>query len=134
MTKLPEVISTVKRRRSWSVEEKVEILDAAFRAGGSVAATADRCGVSRALIYIWRQQARDGLMPGVAVTKAGVSAFAPVSIAPDLPPHTVLPDKACRTRRLIEVRLGNGRTVKADEGIAPDVLARLVSALDGSRP
>ena len=134
MTKLPEVISTVQRRRSWSVEEKVEILDAAFRPGGSVAATADRCGVSRGLIYIWRKQARDGLMPGVAVTEAGVSAFAPVSIAPDLAPHTALSDKACRTRRLIEVRLGNGRTVKADEGIAPDVLARLVSALDGSRP
>ena len=26
MTKFPEVISTLKRRRAWSVEEKVEIL------------------------------------------------------------------------------------------------------------
>jgi hypothetical protein len=35
------VISTVRRRRrSWSAEEKVAILDAAFRAGGSVAAAA----------------------------------------------------------------------------------------------
>lgn len=33
MTRLPEVISTVKRRRAWSVEEKVAILDAAFRPG-----------------------------------------------------------------------------------------------------
>jgi transposase-like protein len=38
MTRLPEVISTVRRRRSWSTEEKVAILDAAFRPGGSVAA------------------------------------------------------------------------------------------------
>ena len=45
-----------------------------------------------------------------------------------------IPEKTCRSRRLIEVRLANGRTVKADEGIAPDVLARLVAALDGERP
>ena len=37
MTRLPEVISTVKRRRAWSVEEKIEILEAAFSRGGSVA-------------------------------------------------------------------------------------------------
>jgi CheY-like chemotaxis protein len=40
MTRLPEVISTVRRRRAWSTEEKVAILDAAFRPGGSVAAAA----------------------------------------------------------------------------------------------
>ena len=104
MTKFPEVISTLKRRRAWSVEEKVEILDSAFQPGGSVAAAADRCSVSRALIYIWRKQARDGLMPGVAMTDAGVCAFAPVAIAPDPPSRVALPDKTCRSRRLIEVR------------------------------
>ena len=134
MTTFPEVISTVKRRRAWSVEEKVAILDAAFRPGGSVAAEADRSGVSRALIYIWRSQVRDGLMPGVAMTDAGVSAFAPVAVVPDAPPRAALPDKVCRARRLIEVRLVNGRTLKADEAIAPDVLARLIAALDGERP
>jgi hypothetical protein len=30
MSRLPEVISTVKQRRSWSLEDKVAILDAAF--------------------------------------------------------------------------------------------------------
>ena len=141
MTKLPEVISTVKRRRAWSVEEKVAILDAGVRPGGSVAAAADRSGVSRALIYLWRNQVRDGLMPGVAMTDAGVSAFAPVSIAPlAIAPvavasdaRAVSPEKVCRSRRIIEVRLVNGRSVKVDEAIAPDVLARLVAALDGDR-
>ena len=146
MNKLLEVISTVKRRRAWSVEEKVAILDAAFRPGGSVAAAADRSGVSRALVYIWRSQVRDGLMPGVAMTDAGVSAFAPVSIGPgSIAPlaiapvavasdaRAVSPEKVCRSRRIIEVRLVNGRSVKVDETIAPNVLARLVAALDGER-
>jgi len=136
MTKLPEVISTIKRRRAWSVEEKVAILEAAFSPGGSVAAAADAAGVSRSLVYIWRQQVRDGAMPGVAITDAGVSAFAPVAITTELatPPAPPPPgDKPCRDRRrsgTIEVRLVNGRSIKVDEGIEAAVLARLVAVLD----
>ena len=85
MTKLPEVISRVRRRRSWSTEEKVAILDAAFRPGGSVAAAADRFDVSRALIYLWRKQVRAGLIPGVTISEAGAAAFAPVAVVPDTP-------------------------------------------------
>jgi transposase len=142
MTRLPEVISTVQRRRAWSIEEKIEILDAAFSKGGSVAAAADRFGVSRSLIYIWRSRVRDGAMPGVSMTEAGVSAFAPVAVMsepgtpPPPPARSVLADKPCPERRrssVIEVRLVNGRMVKADESIAPDVLARLVGALDGDQ-
>lgn len=133
MTKLPEIVSTVRRRRAWSVEEKIEILDAAFCAGGSVAAACDRFDVSRALVYIWRKQVQNGLMPGVAMTEAGVSAFAPVAVVPEVPPLAPPPVRVPHARRLIEVRLVNGRAIKADEGIAPDVLARLVAALDGER-
>ena len=147
MTKFPEVISTVQRRRGWSTEDKVAILDAAFRKGGSVAAAADRFGVSRALIYIWRSRVRDGLMPGVAMTEAGISAFSAVSLAreatPDvqsLPPPSPAPvnkpcyAKSCDKRRhcsAIEIRLVNGRTIKTDESIAPEVLAAIIEALDG---
>ena len=146
MTRLPEVISTVKRRRAWSVEEKIEILDAAFLRGGSVAAAADRFGVARSLIYIWRQQVRDGQMPGVTMTAVGVSAFAPVAIKAEAiepeparePPALPAPvGKPCGSKRrsgTIEVRLLNGRGLKVDEGIAPEVLARLVAVLDGERP
>jgi transposase len=79
MTRLPEVTSTVRRRRAWSTEEKVAILDAAIRPGGSVSAAADRLDVSRALIYLWRKQVRAGLMPGVTISEAGAAALAPVA-------------------------------------------------------
>jgi transposase len=138
MTRLPEVISTVRRRRAWSTEEKVAILDAAFRPGGSVAAAADRFDVSRAVIYLWRKQVRAGLMPGVTISEAGAAAFAPVAIIADTPaPAHVAPisvERPNRGRRhagLIEVRLVNGRTIRADESIDPAALARIVDALDG---
>ena len=146
MTKFPEVISTAQRRRGRSTEDKVAILDAAFRKGGSVAAAADRFGVSRALIYIWRSRVRDGLMPGVAMTEAGISAFSAVALArettPDvqsLPPPSPAPTvKSCRPVSCdkgrhggtIEIRLTNGLTIRADVSIAPNAFARLVAALD----
>jgi transposase len=162
MTKFPEVISTVQRRRGWSTEDKVAILDAAFRKGGSVAAAADRFGVSRGLIYVWRSQVREGLLPGVAMTDAGVSAFSAVAIAhgagPDVqalpPPSSPAPlaAKSCRAQSFgaqsfaatssdkghhsstVEIRLVNGRTIKTDASIAPDVLAAIIMALDGGDP
>src|SRR5687767_12034782 len=118
MTKLPEVISRVRRRRSWSTEEKVAILEAAFRPGGSVAAAADRFDVSRALIYLWRKQVRAGLMPGVTISEAGAAAFAPVAVvlpAQIAPTSAERPHRGRRHAGLIEVRLVNGRTIGADE-------------------
>jgi transposase len=137
MTRLPEVISTVRRRRAWSHEEKVAILDAAFRSGGSVAAAADRFDVSRALIYLWRKHVRAGLMPGVTLNEAGAAAFAPVAVIADVPAQ-VTPISAERLNRgrrhagVIEVRLINGRTLRVDESVDPATLARIAAALDGT--
>jgi transposase len=135
LTRLPGVISTVRRRRAWSTEEKVAILDAAFRPGGSVAGTTGRFDVSRALIYLWRKHVRAGLMPGVTISEAGPAAFAPVAVVPDAPAQVAptSPERAQRGRRhagLIEVRLVNGRTIRADESIDPAALARIAAALD----
>src|SRR3990170_3928316 len=81
MTRPIEIISTVARRRRWTPEEKVEILDEAFRTGSSVAATSDRRGVSRALIYLWRRQAREGRIAGVGLAEPEKPAFVPVHVA-----------------------------------------------------
>jgi hypothetical protein len=157
MTKFTEVIRPTRRegergtRRTWSADDKSAILAAAFARGGSVAKAAGQFGVSPPLIYLWRRQVRDGLMPDVILTEAGGptmpgAAFSAAAPAPPAPPaRPVGPPSAgaggsqpCaasfmplgRRGGVIEVRLANGRALKADEGIAPDVLARLVAALD----
>ncbi len=65
MDKRVEIISTVARRRRWTIEEKVAILDEASQPGASITAVADRHGISRNLIYLWRRQAREGVNAGV---------------------------------------------------------------------
>jgi transposase len=136
MDTLTEIISQVERRRRWSVEEKVRLLEATMQPGASVAAVADRHGVSRSLLFYWRKQAKAGLMPGVTpLASLEAPVFAPVVIAAEAqpgqkpspkPPRKMAPRADCT----VEVSLSNGRVLKADEGIAPERLSALVAALD----
>ena len=138
MARPVEIISTVARRRRWTAEEKVEILDEAFRGGSSVAATSDRRGVSRALIYLWRRQAREGRIAGVGLAEPEKSAFVPVHVAAITDQRCAAPPTrtawtAREQRRVgrIEIALPNGRIIKVEECIDPAALALLVAALDG---
>ena len=114
MARPVEIISTVARRRRWTAEEKVEILDEAFRAGSSVAATSDRRGVSRALIYLWRRQAREGRIAGVGlVAEPEKSAFVPVRVAAITDQRCATP--ATRTARAAREQRRVGRMARSSE-------------------
>ena len=119
MDRLPEIISTVHRRRRWSAPDKIAILEEAFRPGGSVGAAADRHDISRPLIYLWRRQVRLGQMPGVSVAASAPARFDTVEVA-----HA--PDKPTR----LVIALTNGRKITVEEGINPATLAKVAAALD----
>lgn len=53
------VFSGPERRRRWSDEERLEILNEAFAPGACVAEVARRRDVSTALVYTWRRKLRD---------------------------------------------------------------------------
>jgi transposase-like protein len=132
-----EIISRVKRRRKWSAEEKVKILSEALEPGVTLSAVADRHCISRSQLYAWMRLAREGGIPGISMNGPQKPLFAPVRIetapsllAPEMTTPAVHPQ---RRPCVIEVALANGRVVRAEEGIEPVRLARLVAALDGGR-
>ena len=135
MDRQTEIISTVERRRRWSAEEKLKILDDALSPGATIAAVADRSGVSRSLLYQWLRLVREGRLPGISVNRPSSPVFVPVQIearaeAPaSPPPQRALP--AARRISNIEIALSNGRVVKVEESIDPATLSRIVAALDG---
>ena len=136
--RVAEIISTVERRRRWPSEVKLRILAEALSPGATVAAVADRNGVSRSLLYMWLRLARDDRMPGIAMTPPSATPFVPVRIEGPVKttnaplPMAAAPAMAPSRRRpsVVEIALRNGRTIKVDEGIDPAALARLVTALD----
>ncbi len=139
-----EIISTVERRRRWSTQEKLRIIEEALTSGASIAAVADRNGVCRSLLYTWLRLVRAGRMPGISMSSPAPASFLPVRIegpmaAPpppepdsDPPPvrHFSSPSRAQRERQ-VEVMLANGRRLRVDERIDPAALAMIVAALDG---
>jgi transposase len=157
-----EIIEVVERRRRWPVEVRLRILDKVLQPGASIAAVADRNGVSRGLVYQWLRQVREGQMRGLTLKPEAAPTFATVRMSakacgaqasgngrtpveqppaapslpsPAAPDEPALPPAPASRRRTgtVEIRLANGRVIKVDEGIDVDALARLVTALDGGR-
>jgi transposase len=138
MDRVSEIISRVERRRRWTAEQKAKVLTEALEPGATVSAVADRNGISRSQLYAWMKRARRGDIPGISLNGSQKTLFAPVRIAavPLPTPPVTAPAAACPQRRpgAIEIALTNGRVVRAEEGIEPARLARLIAALDSARP
>jgi len=137
-----EIISTVERRRRWPTEEKLRIMSEALERGAVVAAVAARNGVCRSQLYTWLRLARADRLPGISPSARPATPFVPVRIgslattasangAPSLPPLDARAAPPSRRRMsVVEIVLGNGRSLRVEESIDPAVLSRLVEALD----
>jgi transposase len=72
------IITGPERRRSWSDEQKLELLEKAFGPGGSVAEVARRADICTSLLYRWRQLMRAtpaplGFVPAVLNEDTGLA-------------------------------------------------------------
>ena len=125
-----EVLSAADgvRRRQWSEEDKLRIVQESFVGHRQVSATARRHGMCRSLLTIWRRQYRNG--------ELGASrpvSFAPVTVAEDAPtsrPGPVDPPDPSQTSQ-VEIDLPNGRRLIVAPGIEMGALARILSVVDG---
>ena len=73
-----EVLGRVERRRRWSQDDKMRIVEETLVPGAKVTDVARRNGVAASVVFTWRRQAR-------TVEKVG-PCFAPVQIAAAVTP------------------------------------------------
>ena len=139
-TKQLDIVQVVERRRKWPPETKARIMEEALAPGTTIASVANRHGVARSQVYGWFRKARTGKLPGVSMASAACAGFVPVKIeepvAVAAAPSLLASGAAAATRRrtsVVEIALGNGRTMKVDEEIDPVLLARLAGVLDGGK-
>lgn len=127
-----EVITSVERRRRWTVQEKLRLVAESYRAEGGVGVVADQAGLHRSLLQRWRRQVRDGML---VADRQGASGFVPVAIddraaaaTPTLATAMVgSPHDA--VRRLVEIDLPNGCRVRVEQDISTTALRRIIGAL-----
>ena len=114
-----EVITGVRRRRRWSAEEKLRIVEESFRPGVSVSSVARRHDLNANQVFTWRRLAREGSLGGGG---AG-SDLVPVRLMGEAPGGaTASPGTA-------EICFPNGCRLSVATGIEGSALRRLASAL-----
>jgi transposase len=127
-----EVLGGVERRRRWSQDDKVRIVEETLVPGAKVTEVARRNGIAASVVFTWRRQAR-------TVEKVG-PCFAPVRIAAAETSEEAVkavPEDGSRVRSvavarvgLIEIDLGNRRRIRVDAQVDPDALARVLDVLE----
>ncbi|MBX9931577.1 MAG: transposase [Methylobacterium sp.] len=133
-----EVLEGAERRRRWSFEDKVRIVEASYEAGVSVCSVARRHGIAQGLLFTWRRQAREGRLGG----DEQAPVFVPVAITPEPAPAVPVlrsddldfaaqPRRARRKTGIMEIDLGGGRRLKVDRDVDAAALRRVLDALEG---
>ena len=125
-----EVLGGIERRRRWSRDEKMQIIEETLAPGAVVAEIARRHGIATSLVFTWRRQAR------VASSPSTVAHLVPVRIvpaepvaekAPSMEPPSAAPVR--KRRGLIEIKLGDGKSIRVDENVDAEALGRVLDVL-----
>jgi len=118
-----DVVDTGRRRR-WSFEEKLRIVEESHQGHRQASSTARRHGISSSLLFSWRRAFRDGCLGGAEI--------------PDLMPAVVLPDPGSRPQSLagkpggdgrMEIVVGDDRRVIVNADVDGPALARVLKVL-----
>ena len=127
-----EVLGGLERRRRWSQDDKVRIVEETLAPGAKVTEVARRNGVAASVVFTWRRQAR-------TVERVG-PCFAPVQIAAAVTGEDNAQPQSEDDRRmrslstarngLIEIDLGNRRRIRVDAQVDPEALARVLDVLE----
>jgi transposase len=120
-----------ERRRRWSHDEKVRLVEETLQSGETVWGLARRHGVAHSLLFTWRRQARQGRLGGDVVP-----ALVPVEITPAPAPVSInapqpasLPPAQRARAGIIEIELGGGCRVRVDRDVDGEALQRVLELL-----
>ncbi len=142
-----EVITRGERRRSWSLDQKREIVIARLQPGVRSGDVAREHGINTGLLYTWRRQMPEGQL-GTMVQPP--PRFARVEIAkttePPAPPRTTsarstpaavtpvpvsMPAGSSVATGRIEITLPSGISLRVDAYVDSRALRRVLAALEG---
>ncbi|CAD0217387.1 transposase [Agrobacterium tumefaciens] len=128
---LMKILTGVERRRDWSDDDKLQILEEAAASGARIVDVAHRHDIRPQQIYTRRREVR-GDQPSGFVPAVALIASEPISEA-ERPNATAKPTTAKRSVKPSRIEIGcKGVCVlKVEADTAPDVLKALIRSLKG---
>jgi transposase len=121
-----EVLDGVERRRRWSRDDKMRIIEETLAPGAVVTEIAQRHGIATSLVFTWRRRARLATVASAGPRLVPVQVAAAESVRLIQAP-TAIP--ARKRRGVIEIELGDGKRVSVDENVDADALGRVLDVL-----
>lgn len=125
-----EVLTGSERRRTYTLAEKLRLVDEAFRPGVVVKQAARRLGVHESLLYRWRSQ-----LAGTDTALADPPAFIPVTLmpeptGPEIPVmNTAEPVLSAVAPVIVDVTLSSGARVRLEGPVDPALATAIIGAL-----
>jgi transposase len=121
-----EVLSGVERRRRWSRDDKMRIIEETLAPGAVVTEIARRHGLATSLVFTWRRRARLATVASAGPRLVPVQVAAAESVQSIQAPAAI---PARKRRGVIEIELGDGKRVSVDENVDADALGRVLDVL-----
>ena len=128
-----EIITRGERRRSWTLEQKREIVAESLGSELTPTEVARKHAISSGQLYTWRQQLLS--MPGPVIERA-MPRFAEVDLAPASPGASepariggTTPRAPARDSGMIEIILPNGVSLRVDAEVDGSALRRVLDAV-----
>ena len=139
MTGRVEIITQPERRRRWSEEEKLALVEEACRPGNSVSQVARQRGINASQLFGWRRQAlakglltdhRSEPVTAPALTFAAVEVTAePTTTGEERAVCSPRRQKATRNAGTIEIDLKSGDRVRVEGAPDAALVARILATL-----
>ncbi len=124
-----EILVRAERRRSWTTEQKHEIVMESLASALTAADVAHKHGITTGQLYTWRRQMVSLRTEATRRTPQFASVElspAPTVISPGAIPATPPP---ARTEGLIEIALPGGAVLRVDAHVDGKALRRVLGAL-----
>jgi len=121
-----EVLGGVERRRRWSRDDKMRIIEETLAPGAVVTEIARRHGIATSLVFTWRRRAR------LATVASAGPRLVPVQVATAESVQSIEAPAAIPARKrrgVIEIELGDDKRVSVDENVDADALGRVLDVL-----
>lgn len=126
-----EILTGRDRRRTWTRDQKLAILDEVAAGNASIAEIARRHDVIPQQIYVWRRQLWG--RPSEPTAGEDTATFLPVTMVPAAPAEPIAKDKPQAARPVrIEIRCKGGRVLKVEAGLDAEVLRGLIRSVESA--
>jgi transposase len=122
-----EVITSVQRRRRWSVEEKQRIVAESARPDRTVVQVARAHEITPNQLFTWRRQ----FLAASLAAEAGGDGFVPVQLAGPASSSRRLRDSSSAVEPRIAIRLASGVEISVGPDVEVESLRRVLAALAG---